>query len=156
MKSVLCALALTALGCASDPEEQPAEDPAAHACEQVGQVGTAVTAAQSTDRAPALVISDHPYAVALPNLAAGYVRIDGPLEALLFVQTPDVVTGLFRGTTATDELPAPTPNEDCPDEIPEHFDLDFAETRAWYVQLGPAAVNEVWVMLTEAGGHGGH
>ena len=123
----LIALTLLAAGCASNAEEPAAEDPAAHACEQVDASGPSLTASPSRDTAPVLTMSEQPYTVTLPSGAAGYLRIDGPIDGLLFTKISNVVTGLFRGTDTTDTLPAGTPNEDCPSAIPEHFDLALAE-----------------------------
>lgn len=130
-----------------------AEDPALHACEQIAEAGTALTAGADVDSGPALDIADEPYTVTLTQGQVGYLTIESAEDtaALLFVNPADVVSGLLDPTGA-EVLPAPAPNEDCPDDIPEHFDLDL-EPGTWTLALGPAAVGEVWLMLIEAGEH---
>lgn len=144
--------ALTAVGCGDEAEH---EDPAEHACEHVGEAGTAVTAAADRMSAPAITISEEPYTVTLPAGVAGFVKVtvteDTPV--LLFAKTAAVVTGLFRGETAL-TLPAGAPNEFCATEIPEHFDLDLDTPGDYFIQVGPSATTSVWLNLVEAEGHG--
>ncbi|MBK7757569.1 MAG: hypothetical protein IPI35_14425 [Deltaproteobacteria bacterium] len=70
----------------------------------------------------------------------------------MFADTADVVTGLWDDSDA-DILPEGGPNELCPEDIPEHFDLDLS-AGTYLLELGPAAVPEVWLMLTPSEGHG--
>jgi hypothetical protein len=147
------ALATTALACGSDESSSPAEDPAEHACEHIAEAGTAVAAGADRAGAPALTIAEEPYTVTLLSGAPGFVKIEGPLEGLLFAGTADVVTALFHGDSTDDELPAASPTAFCSAEIPEHYDLDLHESGPFYVQLGPAQVPDVWLMLIDAGAH---
>jgi hypothetical protein len=65
---------------------------------------------------------------------------------------PDVVTGLYRDDSTTSEPLGGSPNEFCPDAIPEHYDLDL-EAGSLTVQLGPSALSPIWVLLASAAGH---
>jgi hypothetical protein len=151
--SLLLALSLVACGSEDDSEPSHGEDPGEHACEHVSESGTAITAGDSTATAPALGIQDEPYTVTLTPQTAGYVKIQGPLVALLFTDTADVVNALTYEAETTDLLPQAAPNERCASEIPEHFDLDLDDSGSYYLTLGPAAVDHVWLTLTEADGH---
>jgi hypothetical protein len=152
-----CWLAMATLGwcsaCGSDdPAPAAAEDPAEHACEHVEDMGTPLTAATDRASASVLAVAEEPYAITLPTSAPGFVKIEAPLEGLLFVGTADVVTGLFRDASTTSEPLEAAPNEFCADDIPEHFDLDL-DSGSLTVQLGPSAVSPVWVLLADAAGH---
>lgn len=149
-RHLLLALSLTALTACG---KETTEDPAEHACENVGAADATLTAAADAATAPALG-EDVPTAVTLTEGAAGYVSItvEADEALLLWADTADVVTGLWDASDA-DILPEGGPNELCAEDIPEHFDLDL--TAGTYVlELGPAAVSEVWLMLTPAEGHG--
>ncbi len=149
---MLVALALMLSGCTSTEKE---EDPAAHACEQVAEAGTAVAAGADPAAAGAITIGEAPFTVTLVDSAPGYVSVEvtGDTAALLFLDTADVAASLWHGDEEVG-LPDPAPNELCPDEIPEHYDLDFHEAGTWTLELGPAAVPDVWLLLISAEGHG--
>ena len=135
---------------------QGGQDPAAEACKVVADQGTSVAAAKARDQAPALVHQGDPYTVDLVSGAAGYVKIPGGEDSLIFVKSKGVVSGLFQGLNGTtDLLVAPTPNEDCPQAIPQHWDLELAgKTGDYYLKLGPAAISQFWLVFTEAASHG--
>lgn len=142
-------LPLFFLACGDKEEEH--EDPALHACEELGG-GESITASADPESAPALHHGEG-HTVALTSGEVGYVAIeaDEAGEMLLFADTSDVVTGLwFNGAELT--LPEGSPNSDCPTEIPDHYDLDFEEVGTYVIQLGPAVVDSVWLMVSE-GGH---
>ena len=148
---MLTLLVSTLFGCAS---EEAVEDPEAHACEHVTEAGTAVTAAADTASAPGISVGEEPYTVALVDGAAGYVSIEisEDTPALLFLGTAGVASNLWHGDEE-EGLPEGAPSEACADDIPEHFDLDFHEAGTYYLELGPAAVTDVWLLLTSAEGH---
>jgi hypothetical protein len=133
------------------------EDPGEHACEQVALAGTAVTAAAALADAPEIDLSDTPYTVALADdgtgVYAGFVavHVDAETDALLFVDTADVVTGLYQDGVAT-TLAEPAPNALCADALPEHWDLALGPG-LWQVELGPTAVDSLWWMVVSADGH---
>lgn len=132
-----------------------AEDPSVHACEMVGDPGTAVTAAATLeDATPDLAVDGAPYTVTLVDGAPGYVGIEvtGDTPALLFMGLADVVAELHGPDGAAVGLPDPAPVDACA-EIPEHYDLDLHEAGTWVLELGPAAVADVWLLLHEADGH---
>jgi hypothetical protein len=133
--------------------KETAEDPAAHACEHVTETDATLTAAADGESAPALG-EDVATVVTLTDGAAGYVSITVEAEEalLLFADTADVITGLWDEADA-DILPEGGPNELCAEDLPEHFDLDLG-AGTYLLELGPAAVSEVWLMLTPAEGHG--
>ena len=139
--------ALTACG------KETAEDPAQHACDNAGVVG-ATAAAVAEGESPAVLGEDQPTLYALTDGVPGYVMliIEADEALLLFADTADVVTGLWDDSDA-DILPEGGPNELCPEDIPEHFDLDLS-AGTYLLELGPAAVPEVWLMLTPSEGHG--
>lgn len=128
------------------------EDPGEHACENVG-TGESVTAAAKPADAPELHIGEG-FTVSLTSGEVGYVAIhaDETAELLLFSSVADVVTGLWQGDTEL-TLPTGSPNEFCATDIPEHFDLDL-EAGEYVLQLGPAAVDSVWLMVSSSEGHG--
>ena len=102
--------------------------------------------------APAITLSEEPYTVALVVGMPSFLRIDGPLVGLLFVGTADVANALYEGDATASLLPEAAPNEFCATEIPDHFDLDLGQA-TFYLELGPAAVDSVWLMLVSAAGH---
>jgi len=132
--------------------EKTEEDLALHACSQVGEAGEPIDAAADAADAPLIALSDEPYTINLVD-GGGFVTIDVPEDslALMFTDTADVITGLDHdGDEET--LAAGTPNEDCPDDLPEHWDLDL-HPGEWTVAFGPSAVDSVWLMVI-AGEHG--
>lgn len=150
-------LAYSLLACTTAPDsaDTAVEDPAEHACEHAGtQSGTLTAGAAMDTTAPVLPLDGEPYEVTLVAGAPGYlaVEIPGDTAALLFAGTADVVTGWYNGTEDAG-LPEGAPNELCADDIPEHFDLDFHTAGTWYIEVGPAAVADVWLMLASAEGH---
>lgn len=158
-----CWLFLTSLlalaGCSDDREitDLPVEDPAEHACEQVSDDGQAVEATADQADAPVLSVSAAPYAVTLPESGAaraGFVKLRGPADLLLFTDTEAVVTSFLAPGSDTNELPEPAPNEFCADALPEHFDLDLEESGDYVVALGPTSAESVWLMVLDAADHG--
>ena len=151
--AIAAPLALSA--CPTTEEEDPAE----HACEHFAEVGLELDAAadRADDSSAVLAIGHTPNTVALTSGEAGWVSIEVTEEEqalLLYIDTANVVNGLFHNDEVADELPAAGgANTNCPDDLPEHFDLDLHEG-VWHVQLGPAAVDSVWISLLEAAGHG--
>lgn len=146
-------LALAACGDDGHGHEDELEDPSEHACEHASESGRAVTASEFVETAVMLALGDEPATVALVPGTAGYVALEAPAEALLFAGHADVVTGLSLNGEEID-LPSPTPNEFCPNDIPEHYDLDLEEPGAYVLKLGPAGVGSVWLVYTAAAGHG--
>ena len=128
------------------------EDPGEHACENVN-TGEAITAAAKPATAPELHVGEG-FTVTLTPSQVGYVQItaDEAAELLLFASVADVVTGLWLGDTQL-TLPTGSPNEYCATDIPEHFDLDL-EAGTYVLQLGPSAVDSVWLMVSSSDGHG--
>lgn len=136
------------------------EDPGDHACEQVGTAGDAVSATTDIASAPHLEASETPYTVTLPDDGSGVyqgfvaLQIDEDAEVLLFADTADVVTALYQDE-APATLPEASPAEECGSDLPEHWELDLA-AGVWQLELGPSAVDTVWLMVLGAEGHGGH
>ena len=136
--------------------EEDHEDPADHACEHVTEAGVAVTAAETLEDAPEIDIAEEPYTITLVDGAASFVGIHAheDTEALLFTDTADVIMTLYHdGVEET--LPAPSAVEACADDLPEHFHLDL-HAGEWTLELGPAAVESVWVMLLSSEDHEEH
>ena len=50
-------------------------------------------------------------------------------------------------------LAAPSPNSFCASDLPEHYDLELPAGE-YVLELNPAAVETVWMMLISAEGHG--
>jgi hypothetical protein len=132
------------------------EDLALHACEQIGEAGETVAAAATLEEAAQAEIepSEAPFTVALVD-GGGFVNvhIHEETDALLFVDVADVVSGLYLDGEAQ-SLATPGPNEDCPEDIPEHWDLELTEGE-WTLEFGPSALDEIWLMLL-SGGHDHH
>ena len=80
------------------------------------------------------------------------MAISGDTAALLFLGTADVASDLYQDGTSVG-LPTGAPNDACPEDIPEHFDLDFHTAGNWVIALGPSAVSEIWLALVDAGAH---
>lgn len=140
-------LALTLVAC----NEKTEEDLALHACEHVTETGEAVDAAADAADAPYITMSDEPYTITLVD-GSGFVSIDVPEDslALMFTDTADLISGLSHD--GEDEvLAAGTANDDCPDDLPEHWDLDL-HAGEWTVEFGPSAVDSAWLMVI-AGEH---
>jgi hypothetical protein len=150
-------LMLSCLGCGDDSDEptpEESEDPAEHACEHAGDMtkGTLITAGADPAAAPALAESEEPYLVDFDSGTRGFVALTGPTDALLFVSQADAVTALTFGTDGADELPEGAPNEFCADLVPEHFDLELAETGDYYLEL-TTAQPPLWLVYMSAEGH---
>ena len=82
----------------------------------------------------------------------GYVRLTGPVDALLFVAQPDAVTSLTYEESTTDLLPESAPVQRCSELIPEHFDLELDETGDYSLEL-TTADPPLWLVYTTAEGH---
>lgn len=139
-------LILALLACNGEKEE---EDPEVHACEMVGEPGVSVTAGARMDSSAGTVeVGEDPFTVTLVAGAAGFVGIpvSGDTPALLFMGTADVAVELYDADGAAMGLGDPAPVEACT-EIPEHYDLDLHSAGTWYLELGPAAVTEVWLLI---------
>jgi hypothetical protein len=145
-------------GCSDDVDATEAaaeEDPGEHACEHVAQAGSSLQAAADPADAPELALGEEPVTVALPEEGAGfhgYVKLRGPVDALLFSTEEAVVSSLTRVGASSDLLPEAAPNELCGDTVPEHFDLEL-EDADYILELGPASVEHVWLMFLDASGH---
>lgn len=151
----LLAPPLVLLVACTTPEE--GEDPAEHACEQVGSSVGTITAVATRDaitEAEEIEADGQPWLVELASSEAGFVgiHVDEDAEAILWTDTANVVAALYVDGVEY-ELPTPGPSEVCPDAIPEHYPLDL-EAGSWSLELGPSAVSEVWVLLTGSAGHG--
>lgn len=150
---LVCALFTTACG-GEDRSENGHEDPARHACEQVAETGTTVHAGTTRAAAETVTIAEAPWAVQVSPGVESFLRLDGGIDALVFTRETGVVTGLYFDQETTNQLPAPEPNELCPAELPEHFDLELAAPGAWYLKIGPVVTDSVWLAITPAAGHG--
>ncbi|HVJ15763.1 MAG TPA: hypothetical protein VM686_09980 [Polyangiaceae bacterium] len=148
--------ALLLAGCSDDnPGVAEEEDPGEHACEHAGEAGAALEAAADPADAVELVLGEEPVTVTFPAEGAGYhgyVRLRGPADALLFAGAEAVISSLTSADGGRELLPEAAPNELCPDAIPEHFDLEL-EDAEYLLELGPATVDSVWLMLLDASGH---
>jgi hypothetical protein len=151
----MLALGPGAMGCGSDDTSTPAEeDPAEHACEHVGEAGTAITAGADRASATEITHSAEPYTVTLVAGAPSFLKTPGGEDGLLFTKATGVVTGLYFEQETNSQLAAPEPNSFCPSDIPEHFDLELeAAPGTWYIELAPSASPDVWIALVEAAGH---
>jgi hypothetical protein len=148
-------LAMSCAACSdSDDPAGEREDPEEEACDRATDPseGTPIIAAQARDSAPALELSEEPYLVELEQGTRGYVRLTGPVDALLFVAQADAVTSLTLEGTMTDVLPEGAPVEQCSDDIPEHFDLELEETGDYSLEL-TTADPPLWLVYTTAEGH---
>lgn len=154
--SMLALLPLLACGDDGPETEAEHEDPAEHACEHAGEEGERLRASsERDDSAPEIALGDEPFTIELTGDEPGYVRVevDEDTPVLLFASAENVVTGLFH-EDQEEAIDAAGPNEFCEDDIPEHFDLDLHEPGTYYLQLGPSVLDEAWILLTEAEGHG--
>lgn len=133
---------------------EEAEDPADHACEHVTEAGEAITASETMDDVPELEESEEPYTITLVDGAAGYVGIHahGDEGLLLFTDTADVIMALYDADGVDAGLPTPSAVEACAEDLPEHYHLGLTEGE-WTLELGPAAVDSVWLMLLASGDH---
>ena len=132
------------------------EDPAEHACEEVTEAGTPVTAVDVRDAtaAPLVEIGAEPYLVTLPASGTGYVRLvtDAPEEAaILFFDGSNVLTEVYDEAGTALGVTSAGENTFCPTDIPEHFDFDFEAMGAHYLELTSARA--VWLLVSEAEGH---
>ncbi|MCS6798808.1 MAG: hypothetical protein NZ898_09795 [Myxococcota bacterium] len=146
--------AVALFGCGGH-DDHDHEDPAAHACEHRADPGMSVTAAMTRGPdAPLVEIGEATYTVMLDGSGPRYVRLEtsAPRDVLLFVSVADVVRRLYRGDEAR-SLISGGPNQHCASQIAEHFDVELDAAGTWYLELGPAAVPSVWLMVTDAAGH---
>lgn len=136
-------------------EQEATVDPGQLACDNVGHAEFQLDASAVPESAPTLLPSQSPLAVTLPVAPhgyEGYLAIQGPGALLLFTDTAAMVSSLTRGSETANRLPAPAPNANCPQAIPEHFDLDLEADR-YYLHIGPSALPTLWIGLTDAAGH---
>ena len=148
-------LIFTLFACTTATDTAETEDPAAHACEHAATSEGSITAGAAMDTtAGALPIDAEPYTAVLTAGAPGYLAIEvtGDTPALLFLGVADVAANLYSGAEEVG-LPEGAPNEACATDIPEHFDLDLHTAGTWYLELGPAAIDQVWISLASAEGH---
>jgi hypothetical protein len=158
-KHTSLAMLLTMLGAAcsddsGEPAEHEHEDPEEHACEHATDMsnGTAVTASAAEASAPRINLSEEPYLVTFEQGTRGFLRVAGPVDALVFVGQADSVTSVALEGSTTDVLPAGAPVEHCSDLIPEHFDLELEETGDYAIGV-TSATPPLWLMVTPAEGH---
>lgn len=147
MRALLPSLFLVACADGAEPE---GESPEEHACERRAEEGVAVVPGATLDAGTAIVPGDEPYSVALEVTAPGFLAVvsEEDQAALLFLGDAYVLTGIwFDGEEQV--LPAGEPNPVCPNDVPEHYDLDL-EPGTWTLQVGPAAIAEVWMQLAAA------
>jgi hypothetical protein len=157
MKRLLFPLMFGACWGCSDHEEQHADevDPEAAICEHVGDRPTVIDATADSTSAPTLAPDPTPYEVTLQDVQGvyhGFLRIEGPAGVLLFLGQAAVAGALTQGASGPDVLPPPAPNDFCPAQLPEHFDLEL-EGGEYYLELGPSSLQTVLVALVEATGH---
>jgi hypothetical protein len=133
-------------GCAGGTlaEEESIED---HACEQRAFQGATVVGAAEPAAAPLVEVGEEPFTVTLTERDTTWFAVEAVEDtaALLFAGDADVVTHLLHDGDP-EPLPPPSPNEVCPDDIPEHRDLDL-HPGTWHIGVGPAGISEVWLML---------
>lgn len=150
----LFGLALAACGSDDDDHHHDAhesEDPAEHACEHLDEAPLELVA--TPDDAPPELELERLSRVALPAGEPGFVVLVGPLDALLFADTANVVSGLSRVGSSAELLPEGEPNEHCPQALPEHFDLQLG-AGSFRLRLGPSVLDSVQLLLTSSDGHG--
>lgn len=157
MRIACCLLtaAVASSACGGDDAHEPA-DPAQLACDETDEAGTEIAASTARDEtAPEIEIGAEPYAVALSASDRTYVRIeaDEDTEAILLLGAEHVVTALYH-EDAEEEIASAGANASCPDEIPEHYDLELHEPGTYFIELAPSAVDSVWLLLSGAAGHG--
>ncbi len=114
-----------------------------------------MTATENADGdAPPLEFSEDPYSVQIVEGEARFVRIEFEDHGdwLLFSDPADVITAMLVDGDEVD-LPDGAPAESCPEDVPEHYEL-HAEPGTVHLQLGPSAVDSVWLMVTDGDGHG--
>ncbi|MFW5926281.1 MAG: hypothetical protein ACOCV4_08955 [Myxococcota bacterium] len=151
----LCVLALPACGDGAEMEEHE-EDPAEHACEEAAEAGAPLTAGADMAGAPTVQIGDEPYLVQLPAGSSGFVKLetDAPgEEVILFFQTTDVLAEVYDAAGEPLGIPSAGPNAQCPEDLPEHFDVDLTEAGTYFLELGPTATDEAWLLVSDAAGH---
>jgi hypothetical protein len=149
-------IAMALAGCGDDTQESAVADPAELACDEVDEAGDSIEASsQRDDSAPEIELGGEPYTVTLSDTEPTYVRVEitEDTAALLLLGTEDAVAALYHEDEEED-LESAGPAEHCADDIPEHFDIDFHEAGTYYVELAPSASSTVWLLLSDAAGHG--
>ncbi|MDP2306486.1 MAG: hypothetical protein Q8P18_10710 [Pseudomonadota bacterium] len=139
------------IACGAGPTDTTAADAALHACEHAGESEGTLPESETTGNAVVLPMDGEPYTAILADSVASYlaVQIEAPTLAILFVGTADVAFDLFNGEESVG-LPPAAPVESCPEDIPEHFEIDFDTIGTWYIQLGPTTVSDAVVSLAAA------
>jgi hypothetical protein len=166
LRATLLATALAACGDDSAPRDAATvdsgatdgstPDPAAAACEEIDEPGSAITAgAAADDTAPIVEIGAEPYRVTLPASGSGFARVvttEPETTAIAFFRASGVLTRILESDGATEvPLASAGANEACEADIPEHFDLDFEEPGTYYLELTSASAP--WFFLSSAEGH---
>lgn len=145
-------LALLALLACTGKEYVP--DPARYACDHTGKLGTNLHLGQAVGDAPVIPMNGEPHTALFDVQQVVYylaIQVEQDMEAVLFAGTPDVISGLLFKDQPVD-LPPPSPSDVCPDEIPEHYDLELT-MGTWYLKLGATAEESIWLTLADAEGH---
>jgi hypothetical protein len=119
------------------------------ACEKTADPGVSMvpgTAAAPT--APAIGALDTPVTIVLDAAKGGWIRV--PLtkgEYTFWLGQSEIAVGLVVGTSAR-QLPALRPNTDCPDLIPEAFDLSMVTDDDVFFNVKPSIKPPMWAMVS--------
>lgn len=122
-------------------------DPAVEICDALSAAGTAITAAETREAAPALTVGDTAFEVSLPVQKTSWLKITaaGDTPVLFAASAKEVVNGLYFGDQQK-TLGEGAPLAECADRAPEHFDLDLDTAGDWFIELAPAAISSVRVV----------
>jgi hypothetical protein len=134
----------------ADTAGEPAPPtPDALACAKTSEPGVSMvpgTAAAPT--APAIGALDTPVTIQLDPAKGGWIRV--PLtkgEYTFWLGQSEIAVGLVVGTSAR-ALPALRPNADCPDLIPEAFDLSMVTDDDVFFNVKPSIKPPMWAMVS--------
>ena len=129
---------------------QPAPPtPDALACDKTGEPGVSmVPGPAAATTAPAIGALDTPVTIQLDPAKGGWIRV--PLtkgEYTFWLGQSEIAVGLVVGTSAR-PLPALRPNADCPELIPEAFDLSMVTDDDVFFNVKPSIKPPMWVMVS--------
>ena len=151
MRPPLLLLLPLGLGCEPAADTGSAPPPHEHACAYVG-VGGLLMDAQDTlefDSLATIHVSDEPWTIGLDPGITHYLRFELTQagQLWLYADQAGVISELYRfdGTLG---LGAGEPVPQCPDDLPEHFELVLT-AGTYHLELAPTEGDSLWMMLME-------
>ena len=151
MRTPLLLLLPLGLGCEPVGDTGAAPPPHSRACAYHGVGGMLLDAADTLefDSLATIEVSDEPWTIGLDPGSTHYLRFElaQAAQLWLYADQAGVINELYRydGTLGLD---AGEPVTQCPDDLPEHFELVLT-AGTYHLELAPTEGDSLWLMLME-------